>query len=235
MAITTSRPSTNGRRTADGASSGGKPGRRLAGGARVGSGRRRQTPLVVVGVLLVVGCALGFADASLSLASHQDVLVVAQPLAAGQVLSSSDLRAVKVSTGAGLGVVPVGEEASVVGRPVAVPLVAGALLTPGELGTRTLVASGADVVGVALKAGLFPPDLAPGDRVQVVPVVTASSGSTTVNGGPVDATVLAVQDAPASSSAATVFSLQVGSSVADGVAALAAAGDASLVQLGDGS
>ena len=46
-------------------------------------------PLVVVGVLLVVGCALGFADASLSLASHEDVLVVAQPLAAGQVLTSS--------------------------------------------------------------------------------------------------------------------------------------------------
>ena len=235
MAITTSRPSTNGRPTADGASSGGKPARRLAGGARAGSGRRRQTPLVVVGVLLVVGCALGFADASLSLASHQDVLVVAQPLAAGQILTTGDLRAVRVSTGTGLGVVPVGDEASVVGRPVAVPLVAGALLTLGELGTRSAVAPGADVVAVALKAGLFPPDLAPGDRVQVVPVVTASSGSTTLNAGPVDATVLGVQVAPAGSGAATVFSLQVGNSVADGVASLAAAGDASLVQLGAGS
>jgi len=227
MAVTAPRSSTNGRQVADGTRGGGTPARR--------PGRHRQTPLVVVGVLLVVGCALGFADASLTLASHEDVLAVAQPLAAGQVLAPGDLRAVRVSTGAGLAVVPVADEASMVGRPVAVPLVAGALLAPSEVGSGSPVASGADVVAVALKAGLFPPDLAPGDRVQVVPVVTASSGTATVSGSPVDATVLALEAAPASSNAATVFSLQVAKTNADGVASLAAAGEASLVQLGVGS
>ena len=235
MAITTSRPSTNGRPAADGASSGGKPGRRLGGGARGGPSRRRQMPVVVVGVLLVVGCALGFADASLSLASHEDVLAVAQPVAAGQVLTAGDLQSVRVSTGAGLAVVPAGEEARVVGRPVAVALVAGGLLVPGEIGTASPTAAGADVVAVALKAGLFPPDLAPGDRVQVVPVVTSASSTPTVSGSPVDATVLGVQAAAASSNADTVFSLQVARSEADGVASLAAAGEAGLVQLGAGS
>ena len=230
MAIATSRPSTNGRPTADGAKAGGTPARR-----RVGPGRRRQMPLVVVGVLLVVGCALGFADASLSLASHEDVLVVAQPLAAGQVLTSSDLRAVKVSTGTGLDVVPTGAEASVVGRPAAVPLVAGALLTRGEVGAGSPVNAGEDVVAVGLKAGLFPPGLAPGDRVQVVPVVTSSSSTATAQGSPVNATVLGVEPAPAASNAATVFSLQVSKTDADAVASLAAAGEVSLVQLGTGS
>ena len=227
MAITTSRPSTNGRRAAADAPSEGMPARQ--------PGRRRQTPLVVVGVLLVVGCALGFADASLSLASHQDVLVVAQPLAAGQVLTSSDLRAVRVSTGTGLDVVPTGAQASVVGRPAAVPLVAGALLTEGEVGAGSPANAGKDVVAVALKAGLFPPGLAPGDRVQVVPVVTSSSSTATAPGNPVNATVLGVEPAPAASNAATVFSLQVASTDADGVASLAAAGEVSLVQLGAGS
>lgn len=235
MAITTSRPSTNGRATADGASSGGKPGRRPAGGGRGAPGRRRQMPLVVVGVLLVVGCALGFADASLSLASHQDVLAVTQPVAVGQVLIAADLQAVRVSTGTGLAVVPAAEEASVVGRPAAVGLVAGALLVPGEIGTGPPAASGADVVAVALKAGLFPPALAPGDRVQVVPVVTSASSTPTASGSPVGAVVLGVQSAAASSNADTVFSLQVASSEADGVASLAAAGEASLVQVGAGS
>jgi hypothetical protein len=230
MAIATSRPSTNGRQATDGANGRGGPGRR-----RVAAGRRRQMPLIVVGVLLVVGCALGFADASLSLASHEDVLVVAQPVAAGQVLISADLRAVRVSTGTDLQVVPVAAEASVVGRPVAVPLVAGALLTGGEVGSGSSVASGSDVVAMALKAGLFPPDLAPGDRVQVVPVATSSSSTATVAGSPVDAIVVGVQGAAVSSNAATVFSLQVGKSEADGVASLAAAGEASLVQLGAGS
>ena len=230
MAIATSRPSTNGRPTADGAKGGGTPGRRLGG-----PGRRRQMPLVVVGVLLVVGCALGFADASLSLASHEDVLVVAQPLAAGQVLTTSDLRAVRVSTGTGLEVVPVTAEASVVGRPVALALAAGALLTREEIGAASPASPGEDVVAVGLKPGLFPPGLAPGDRVQVVPVVTSSSSTATASGSPVDAVVLGVESAPAASGAATVFSLQVAKSDADGVAALAAAGEVSLVQLGAGS
>jgi len=230
MAIATSRPSTNGRPTADGAKGGGMPGRR-----RVVPGRRRQMPLVVVGVLLVVGCALGFADASLSLGSHEAVLVVAQPLAAGQVLTSSDLRAVKVSTGTGLDVVPVGAEASVVGRPAAVPLVAGALLTEGEVGAASPANAVEDVVAVGLKAGLYPPGLAPGDRVQVVPVVTSSSSTATAPGSPVNATVLGVEPAPAASNTATVFSLQVAKTDADAVASLAAAGEVSLVQLGVGS
>ena len=123
----------------------------------------------------MVGCALAFTDASLHLGSREEVLVVAQPLAAGQVLTTGDLRAVRVSTGSGLDVVLVGEEASVVGRRAAVPLVAGALLTSSEVGNAPPVGSGSDVVAVGLKAGAYPPDLAPGDRVQVVPVTSSSS------------------------------------------------------------
>jgi hypothetical protein len=223
MALTATRPSTDGGPPA-GSRNQKTPGRR--------AGRRHKVPLVVVGVLLVVGCALGFADASLSLAGHEDVLVVAQPLAAGEILQAADLRAVRVSTGAGIQVVPVGSEQSVVGRPVALALVAGALLTPGELGSGAAVGAGADVVAVALKAGLFPPALAPGDRVQVVPVVTASSSTQTAPGGPVDAVVVGVQAAAVASGGPTVFSLQVQKSEADGVASLAAAGEVSLVQLG---
>jgi len=197
------------------------------------AGRRRQVPLVVIGVLLVIGGALAFADASLHLGSREEVLVVAQPLAAGQVLTSSDLQAVRVSTGNGLEAIPVAGEAGVVGRPVAVPLVAGALLTRSEVGATAPVASGSDVVALGLKSGQYPPDLAPGDRVQVVPVASSSS-SGTVTGSPVRATVLAVDVAVADSAGPTVFSLQVSTSDADEVAALAAAGEASLIQVGSG-
>ena len=166
----------------------------------------------MVGVLLVVGCALAFTDASLHLGSREEVLVVAQPLDAGQVLTTGDLRAVRVSTGGGLDAVLVGEESSVVGRRAAVPLVAGAVLTSTEVGNAPPVGSGADVVAVGLKAGSYPPDLAPGDRVQVVPVASSSSGSgtgTVTGGSPVAATVLAVEPASAESDNPTVFSLQV--------------------------
>jgi hypothetical protein len=190
---------------------------------------------VVVGVLLVIGGALAFADASLHLGSREEVLVVSEPLAAGQVITSSDLETVRVSTGTGLQVVPAVEEASVVGSPVAVPLVAGSLLTRAELGSTAPVASGSDVVAVGLKAGQYPPDLAPGDRVQVVPVTSPSSSSLTPAGSPVSATVLAVDVASVESDSPTVFSLQVSKRDADEVAALAAANEASLIQVASGA
>ncbi|HEY3843096.1 MAG TPA: SAF domain-containing protein [Acidimicrobiales bacterium] len=196
-------------------------------------------PLVVVGVLLVLGCALAFTDASLHLGSREEVLVVAQPVAAGQVLTAGDLRPARVSTGSGLAVVLSGDESSVVGRRAAVALVTGSLLTTGEIGAAPQVGSASDVVAVGLKPGAYPPNLAAGDRVQVVPVTSTTSGGDTgsgvTSGSPVAATVLAVDVAAADSDGPTVFSLQVSTGDADEVTSLAAAGQASLIEVGAGS
>ena len=236
MAITTERHSANDHTAANGIT----PARTRS----APSGRRRQLPLVVLGVLLVLGCALAFTDASLHMGSREEVLVVARPLAAGQMVTSADLRSARLSTGSGLEVVPMAEEASVVGRPAAVPLAAGSLLTTSEVGSASPVGAGADVVAVGLKPGAYPPDLAPGDRVQVVPVTSTPSGGTATgtgsrsaatSGSPISATVVGVDVAAATTDGPTVFSLQLAKSDAAEVAELAAAGQASLVQLGAGS
>jgi hypothetical protein len=211
---------------------------RAAVGPTPSTRRRRQPPLVAVGVLLVLGCALAFTVASEHMRSQQEVLVVTQPLGAGQVLTSADLGTAEVSTGGGLQAIPEVREASVLGRSVSVPMVRGALLTTTEVGATASVASGSDVVAMGLKAGGFPPDLGQGDRVQVVPVSSSDSGSGTGSvgsGSPVSATVVAVQPASADSGSPTVFSLLISKGNADEVAALAAAGQASLVQVGVGS
>ena len=191
---------------------------------------------MIIGVLLVLGCALAFTDASLHLGSREQVLVVAQPISAGQVLTAGDLRGARVSTGSGLNVVLAGDESTVIGRRAAVPLVAGSLLTASDVGNAPPVGSASDVVAVGLKAGSYPPDLAPGDRVKVVPVTSSSGGSsaTVTSGSPVGAIVLAVEPASADSDSPTVFSLQVSASDADEVASLAAAGQASLIEVGAG-
>lgn len=233
MATTATAPRTNGQRAGEPA----RPG--------LGRGRGRQLPLVVVGVLLVLGCALAFTDASLHLGSREEVLVVARPVSAGQILTGADLRVAKVSTGSGLEVVASGAEATVVGRRAAVPLVAGSLLAASEVGSTPPVGTGYDVVAVGLKSGAYPPDLAPGDRVLVVPVASDisaedadSPGSTTASamaGAPVAATVLSVDAAPSGSDTPTVFSLRVSKGNAGEVASLAAASQASLVELGAGN
>lgn len=207
------------------------------GAAPAGVGRRRQVPWMLAGVLLVVGCALAFALTSLRFGPAARVLVVAAPVAAGQQLSAADLRTAPISAGAGVTVIPAAKEASVLGRPAAAALTPGTLLSPGLVGAASPVPVGFDLVAAALKAGQYPPGLAAGDRVQVVPVpaTTGSGGASTASALPALATVVSVQPAPSGSPADVVVSLQVRDADADGVATLVAVGQAVLVQLPAGS
>jgi hypothetical protein len=203
-------------------------------------GRRHQVPWIVAGVLLVVGCALAFGVASLRVAHGEEVLAVAQPVAAGQVVQAGDLKVVRVSPASGLDPVLSSNEAGVLGRPAAVALVPGTLLTAADLGAPP-PAAGSDVVALALKAGAYPPSLGPGARVEVVPVVggagTTSGSATPVSGqlNPVQAIVVSVDQAPQGSSVDAVVSLQVAPSDAAEVASLAAASQAALVVVPSGS
>lgn len=198
-------------------------------------GRRRQVPWIVAGVVLVVGCALAFGLASVRMAGGEEVLAVAQPVPAGQVVQAGDLRVVRVSPASGLQPVLAGAEVSMVGRPAAVALLPGTLLTAGDVGAAPGTASGTDTVAMALKAGAFPPLLGAGAQVEVVPVAaTASGAAATPTAGPaapVQAVVISVEAAPSGSSADSVVTLQVDPSNAAEVAQLAAAGQAVLVQL----
>ena len=204
-------------------------------------GRRRQVPWIVAGVLLVVGCALAFGVASLRVAKGERVLAIARAVPVGQVLQAGDLEVVRVSPSSGLDPVPASAEAGLLGRPAAVALVTGTLLTPADLGTPPPRAAGSDVVALALKAGAYPPSLGPGARVEVVPVTggpgTISGSAAPLSGqlNPVKAVVVGIDAAPAGSSADEVVSLQVAPSDAAGVASLAAAGQAALVELPSGT
>src|ERR1700756_174333 len=94
-------------------------GKSLSGGSTQRSGRtspvgrRRQMPWIVAGVVLVVGCALAFAVASVRLSKGSEVLAVAQPVPAGQALTAADLRIVRVSSAPGLDPVLAGGEGAV--------------------------------------------------------------------------------------------------------------------------
>lgn len=202
--------------------------------------RRRQIPWIVAGVLLVVGSALAFGIASIRLSHGEEVLAVARPVAAGQVIQATDLRTVRVSPSAGLVPMAASAEGSVLGRPAAVALVPGTLLTPADLGSAPPGGGAFDVVALALKAGAYPPSLGPGADVAVIAVPGASSPSSTAlptSGqlGGIQAVVVAVDATPAGSSADAVVSLEVAPSVAAEVASLAAAGQAALVELPAGS
>ncbi|MHB8452694.1 MAG: hypothetical protein ACYDAQ_19910, partial [Mycobacteriales bacterium] len=215
--------------SADGAATRVRP----AGSApRISFDRRRQLPWVAAGVVLVVGCALLFATVALRTSSSRPVLLIARSLPAGHVLAPGDLAAVSLPGASAVASLPAALEASVVGRPLAVGLLAGSLLTPAALGPASAVSAGEAVVAIAMKAGQYPPMLGPGDQIQILDTAASTAGTpATPTSGPVSAVVLAVDTAPAGSPAAAVISVQVAQSTDAEVADLAAAGDASLVLL----
>ena len=201
---------------------------------------KRNMPLIALGILLVVGCAIGFSSAWLRAGGHQQVLVVATNVSAGHILTSTDLRTVQLSTGNGLSPIPASEASVVIGHPVALPLASGSLLTEADLGPSALPPSGRAVVGLALKSGQYPPEIEAGAKVLVV--ISSGSGSqgsstatSSTTDAPIQAIVIGVELAPANSSDAVVVSVQVAEGSGAAVAAAGSAGSVTLVIVSSGS
>ena len=143
-------------------------------------GRRRSVPLAAGGVVLVVVCALVFAEGWLQAGNRQPVLALAQPVAAGQVITAADLETVRVSAAGPVSLVAASRQAEVAGSTAAVSMPAGSLLAGSDIGTPPPV-KGQVRLGVALKPGEYPPDLAAGQDVDVL--ATPASGTSGSSAG----------------------------------------------------
>lgn len=150
---------------------GGPPRARGGGGApsRVSAmRRRRQLPYLLLGVLLVLGCATGGVVAGTQLGDREAVLVLAHPVSVGQKLSARDVREVSMSADSGLTPIRADALSRVEGRPLAYSLPAGAVLTHQALGEARVPPAGQAVAAVGLEDGQFPVAVKPGNRVLVV-------------------------------------------------------------------
>jgi len=115
--------------------------------------------------------------------------------------------------------VPAKDQADVVGKALSVSLPAGSLLSPLLLVGSAGPLDGQAIVGAALKPGAFPPDLAPGARVQLY------AGAA----DPLTAATVYTLQGPSDTSNAAVVSLMVPAKVAGVVSAAATAGTLTLV------
>ncbi|WP_234025189.1 SAF domain-containing protein [Streptomyces sp. MspMP-M5] len=116
----------------------------------------------------MVVSAVGFTMVAKVVGERDRVLVLAHDVPVGEVLKPADLRVVEVAAEAG--VVPAVDRGTVLGRRASVPLVAGALLAPGQVGTRAgFPPLGSSQVAFAVEQGGAPPDLSRGERVAVLP------------------------------------------------------------------
>ncbi|MBT8228008.1 MAG: hypothetical protein HKP61_13385 [Dactylosporangium sp.] len=196
-----------------------------------GLARRRSVPHLLLGAVLVVGCAVAFAGTALRVDPRTPVLAVAHDLPAGHVLTDSDLTVVRIVADADMATVAESRRSSVVGRSVRLPMAAGGLLAETMLGPGAWPPAGQSVVAVKVTAGHAPTDLVAGAQVLVL-VVPTSSGNTASAAQSAsvraDATVVSVER-PDTSGARVVSLLMID---ADAVRIAGAAGEASLVVRG---
>jgi Flp pilus assembly protein CpaB len=204
--------------------------------------RRIRIPLAILGLLLVMACALGFGTILTQVGQQHQVLVLAHPVDVGGVITASDLGLATVSTGtSGIAFITASKESTVIGRPAAVAMPAGAPLIAADLGSLPPPA-GQAVVAVLIKPGDAPPSLAPGAAVWVVITTpeTQSTGlspsPTSATSAPLAATVTAV-DTPSDSAITqgVIVSLSLPSSDVQTVTTAAAAGNVSLALVPPGS
>lgn len=144
--------------------------------------RRRRPGWVWGGVAAVVVSAVGFTVIVSAVGGRSDVLVLARGVPAGHVLKPGDLRSVKVA--AETGVVPIEDRSGAVGKRARVPLVAGSLLAPRQVGGKAdFPPKGASQVTVPVEEGGAAPDLARGERVALLPGPSAQGEMTDDHAG----------------------------------------------------
>ncbi len=197
-----------------------------------GARTRRSPARLFGGAALALTGALVFAVVGLRVSPAVEVLAVTRPVAAGAVLSDADLSTVKIVPDPAMQVFTANQKSAVVGKTAAVPLVAGTLLTAGQLGAAVDPPAGQSVIAVGLKTGRAPADLTAG--AQVLVVIVANNGSNTGSGAPppVQAQAVVRAVAPADNAGIVVVTVQLAAEAA--VRIVSAPGEVSLVMLGAG-
>lgn len=191
--------------------------------------RRMHLPTVLLGVLLVAGCALGFGVLAQHLTDQRAVLVLARPLERGAVLTDADLAVAQLSADAAVRTVAPDDNGQLLGNTLLTALPEGSLLTPDLVAPGTVdLGPDARTVGLALDPGEYPiASLRAGDTVSVVAAV---QGGTVLDD---DAIVLAVEPA-VEGSATLLVSVVVDVDMAAPITAAAAADQVRLVLRGAG-
>lgn len=224
-AIPTTRRTTNGRR-------GSAPAPPEVPG-RVGPARIRHPLRVAVGAVVVVLCALVGALVFQGVDQRRPMLVLVRTVQPGQTITADDLGQANVSA-SGISTMTPSQRAQVIGRVASGRLPAGSAVAAGELNAPSRLSPDVVELPMTLKAGSFPPALAVGDSVLVVPTpgtAAAVSGSTPET-GPVPGQVTDVVAQNSVGGSAATVTVTVPKATLSALAAASAAGQVVLATEG---
>lgn len=190
---------------------------------------KRRPWMVALAVALIALGGAGGAWLMTRSGESQEVLTITAPVARGEVIEATDLTTTELPlTALNLSTVSSSDLDAVVGQVATVDLLPGVLLSPEATAARLVPEAGASVVGVSLTDSQRPArPLSAGDMVRLV--ATPMTGGEAPTGEPTtfEATVINTQTSP--SSGALILNVEVPSSQAPQLAALAATGRIALI------
>ncbi|MGW1364903.1 SAF domain-containing protein [Streptomyces chartreusis] len=195
--------------------------------------RQRSRARMLGGAMMVICGAIGVTWLLNGMTDRQDVLAVARDVPVGQQITVEDLRVVALPDDPALHPIEARERDSIVGRRTSARLVAGSLLTEGQLATGSALREGEELVAVEVKRGMAPVDaLEVSDTVRIVTAPeegTKPSGTGTQQEQAEEATGRVVKVGQPDTSGSTVVQIAVPKADSSQVAARAASGDVALV------
>lgn len=137
--------------------------------------RSFRLPEVVLGVLLVAGCALAAVLWQQHSNTTETIVVAARPIARGAVVTAADLGGAQI--GGETSALISGSDASIlIGQIAVVDIAAGAPLSMSLLADEEPLGADEALTSIALDPGQMPPDLARNDHVRII--VTGVAGPT---------------------------------------------------------
>ncbi len=215
------------------------------------SGVRRRPAMAVLSMVVIATCSVVFGVIYIHSSHLVSVIGVAEQVPQGQDLTVADLRTVEIGNSTGIETIPASEANEVVGKPVAVTLLAGTLLSPADVDAASTIPSGDAVVGVDVKPGMLPATgVQPGESVSIVltaPAGSSISGESSSSQSQSDTEqaqqssptligagiVVAVDDSPNDATQGDiVVSIELAATLAPVVADASATGQAALIEIG---
>lgn len=148
------------------------------------SGSRRRLPELVLGILLIAGCALAAVLLAVGGRSRTPAVALSGDLQRGHVIERSDLTTVQIGTDGDVSYLRAADLETLVGQVALTDLPGGSLVTPDMFGDPAEVLSPGDGrVGVVAGIDQMPSlGLAVGDEVSVVAKPQGSGEPATIAG-----------------------------------------------------
>ena len=203
--------------------------------------RERKPALAAFALLLIIGGALAAGLLVVQSGKRVTAIEITQQVGAGQRIPFGAMQQIQVASGTGLDYVPWAEASQVTRFYAATTIPPGTVLTGAMVARVSGVATGRDILGLALTGGQLPAQLKAGDHVGIYAVSGQASGSagcpgasgTALTGDAVVVSVLTPGNGSLAGSSGGTTDVTVAVSPADAgaVACDAAAGNVAVVVL----